>query len=309
MDSSSATFASPFAQHGQPLWSISPLHATIIAMLFLVVGLIAIYTMISLQGRTKPSHPEFYRKLHKWSGWVFAVLFIFMVVAMSARMKTFWEEPSARVALHISLAITVIFLLLVKITIPRFFARLRPYLFTIGIGVFTLGFTLVWITAGYYLTSVWRDTPYISQSTTMEQMLDLELGKELFISRCSVCHPLDRIMQHRSIKNWEEVVNKMVQIAEPRITPDEAKQILNYLVQTHGPEPVEGDASASPIAAHCYPCHEPQEILGRNLSADGWLAIVKQMNSYGPEIVPEDKYQEIIDALMASEQQQQSVSP
>jgi hypothetical protein len=298
MEFSGNSFTSLLAIHNPQGWSIGPLLSTIVSVAFLVLGLIAVYTMLSIQGREKPSNPGLYRKLHKWAGWLFIVLFIVMFVAMIARMESYWEESSAKIAIHVALAIALLILLLIKTAVPRFFPRLGKYLFSLGITVYVIGFTLVWIAASYYLIGAYRETPYISHAKGDEHMYDIRIGKELFISKCAVCHDLEHIMAPRSVESWEVVVNEMVVLAEPRITPDDAKQILHYLVESHVPVPFEGPADATLIEQHCLPCHDRQEILTKTFTEAGWLEIVKQMNEYDPEIVPEGKFQQIVSELL-----------
>ena len=132
-------------------------------------------------------------------------------------------------------------------------------------------------------------------------MKDERLGKELFINKCSTCHALDKIMAPRSVGSWEEVINEMVILAEPRIKPDEAEQILHYLVVTHVPKPFVGSEAASLLEKHCLPCHEEQEITGTSHTRDEWMQIVQRMNEIDPEIVAEDKIEESVNDLLENQ--------
>jgi hypothetical protein len=216
---------------------------------------------------------------------------------MLERVESYWEESSPRIALHVALAVALFFLLAVKVLIPRFFSGLGKNLFFLGIGVYVTAFTLVGITGGYYLVRVVKSVPYVSHAEIPRHILDERLGKELFISKCSTCHMLKDIMKPRSVESWEQVVNEMVELAEPRINIDEASQILHYLTLTHVPEPFSGFEKASLIEKHCLPCHQPKEIYGQSLSRTAWKEIVEQMNEYDSEIVPKDKINEIVDFL------------
>jgi hypothetical protein len=257
--------------------------------------------MLIIQGSPKLTNPEKYIRRHRVMGWIFVVLFLVMFIFMIERIGEYWEESSARISLHIALSLALLILIAVKVTLPRYYPRLNKHLFALGITIYAAAFSLVGITGGYYVARIFRDIPHISHSTLTEHMLDLELGKEMFITECSTCHSLDRIMAFRSPESWVEVVNEMVALAEPRINPDEAQQILHYLLETHVPVPFEGTGEATLVDKHCLPCHDAQDIYDKSFTRVGWTEVVMQMHEYSPEIVPEDKIDEIVDFLLENQ--------
>ena len=283
-----------------PLWS------TILSSVFLLVGAGAVISALIIQGRDKIVKPKLYIILHRYFGWTYFILFIIVLVFMLARIEEYWEEAEARIAIHIALAVGLLFLLLIKVTVPRFFPRLNKNLFPLGLLVYAFGFTLVNITAGYYIIRKATGTPYIAHATGPHDVLDTELGKQLFITKCSICHELNQILINRSPESWEKIVNNMVQLAEPRIGPDEAKQILHFLIETHVPQPVAPAPDATPVQLYCTPCHSLQDVYSQQYSREGWTQIVQQMNAISAEIVPGDKISSIVDYLM--EQQTDAVA-
>jgi hypothetical protein len=280
---------------------MGPLASSIISGVFLLAGAVALYTMFSIQGGRKVSNPRVVILIHKTAGWLFVLLFLVMFVFMLERVEDYWEESAARIALHVALAVALLLLLAVKVLVARFFKGLNRNLFTLGVLVYLTAFTLVGITGGYYLMRLASKAPYISHARLSEKMYDERLGKELFITKCSTCHSLDRIMAPRSIESWEKVVNDMVAIADPRIKPDEADQILYYLTHTHVPKPYEGTGEATLVDKHCLPCHSAPDIYMNHYNRTGWTEIVQQMNKYDPEIVPADKIGEIVDYLLQNQ--------
>lgn len=277
---------------------MNPLPSTILSTLFLIFGAVAVFSMFTLLGSNKSLNPQRLKVIHKVSGWMFVALFVLMFVTMIGRIEEYWEESSARIALHVALAVALFFLLLMKILIPRFFPKLGKHLFALGISVYLSGFMLVVITGGYHVVWILRENPYISHAGLEEHMLDERMGKELFITKCSTCHALDSIMAFRSVESWEEIINRMVEFAEPRIKPDEGKQILYYLVQTHVPRVFEGPEDASPVEQHCLPCHDSSDIYVNSYSRHGWLEVVSEMNTYDQEVVPKDKIEDIVEYLL-----------
>lgn len=280
--------------------SLSPLWSTIISITFLILGGIALYTMLSVQGRRQPPDYQRYAAWHRVAGWVFVILFVFMFISMLQRVEDYWEESPSRIALHVSFSMALVFLLGLKVLIPRFFPKLLKNVFVLGVSVYLLAFTMVWITAGYYLVHQYHETPYISHAELPEHMLDTQLGKQLFIDRCSTCHLLQDIMQVRDTASWEEVIDRMIELAAPRISPAAGGQILHYLVETHTPQLVE---EGTPLEMHCLPCHKQHEIMGVSYSRVGWQEVVGRMHEYGPEFIPEEKIEEIVDILMEMQQQ------
>ncbi len=289
------------AIHNPHRWAIQPLSSSFISLAFLIAGGVAIFSMLFLQGGNKVAKPKQLIRIHKIAGWIFASLFLIMFAAMLWRIEDYWEESSPRIAMHVSLATGLLLLIIIKVVIPRWFPRLRQNLFVLGITIYVIAFTLVGITAGYYAARLYEKVPYISHARLSEHMNDERIGKELFITKCSTCHTLDKIMNPRSVGSWEKVVNDMVKIADPRITPDEASQILYYLSISHVPKPVSSAAGANPVEMHCLPCHQPQDILGNMYNRNGWEEVVKQMHEYDPQIVPNDKINEIVDYLLGSQ--------
>lgn len=278
--------------------TMGPVTSTIISALFLITGGFAAFTMMSLQGGRKIKNPKRIILIHKISGWVFTALFAVMFIFMIQRVEDYWEESSPRIALHVALAVGLLFLLTIKILIPKVFRGLSKHLLPIGLLVYFTGFTLVGISGGYYLVRVAKGTPYISHVELPEHLRELRIGKELFITKCSICHALKEIMAPRSPESWETVVNEMVKLAEPRINPDEAAQILHYLTETHVPEPFEGPADASLLEKHCLPCHDALEIFKDSHTRASWTEVVEKMNGYSPDIVPEYKIEEIVEYLL-----------
>jgi mono/diheme cytochrome c family protein len=94
----------------------------------------------------------------------------------------------------------------------------------------------------------------------------------------------------------------MVGLAEPRIGPAEAEQILFFLTQTYVPKPFQGPATASLVEQHCMPCHSAKDIFSTSRGRDTWIQIVKQMNEYDPDIVPGDQIDAIVEYIMKQQQ-------
>ncbi|MFN2364937.1 MAG: hypothetical protein ABR523_00550 [Desulfurivibrionaceae bacterium] len=275
---------------------VAPFWSTVVSLVFLGLGAVCLLVMLAAQGRAQVENYQGLARYHRWCGWLFVLLFLLMFIFMLARIEEQWEESSARIAMHVALATALLLLIILKVAIARYFPKLRRHMFLFGVSLYLAAFTMVWITAGYYIIWKYEETPYLSHAELPEKMVDLELGKQLFIGKCSTCHLLENIMHPRSRQSWETVMGRMLELAAPRITPDEGAQILHYLVETHVPGPVGEEESI--LDSYCLPCHENRaDILIENYSRSDWRENVRRMRKYGPEIIPEEKVGEIVDFL------------
>lgn len=61
-------------------------------------------------------------------------------------------------------------------------------------------------------------------------------GREVFLSRCTICHSLQSISDSPSLSReaWENVVTRMIKKHGADISSTEAKQIVDYLVMVKG---------------------------------------------------------------------------
>jgi sulfite dehydrogenase (cytochrome) subunit B len=65
-------------------------------------------------------------------------------------------------------------------------------------------------------------------------------GRDLTVSRCIVCHSLEYIPSNAPAMNrtgWERTIQKMRDRFGAPITPDEARQILDYLAANYSGKP------------------------------------------------------------------------
>ena len=105
-------------------------------------------------------------------------------------------------------------------------------------------------------------------------------------------------MTPRKPKEWENIVTRMVRLAEPRISPAEAGQILDYLQATYVPKPFTPGPKASLIGRSCSPCHAIEDIERRHFGRVEWEKIVRRMSKRAPDIVLPGKIKTIVDALV-----------
>lgn len=213
---------------------MSPEVSTFVSLAFLVLGTAAVLTMMLRFGRGSTSRSCLL--IHRVCGWSFTLLFAVMLTVMGERMTRHWEQLSPLNTIHCTLAVAMLALLVLKLVIPRFFPGLVRHLFPLGCSIFLLAFTLVWISAGYHLVLKIRKIPYISHADMTNTVLDAQRGKQFLIARCSACHMVKDILSStNTAREWERIVNRMVKLAAPQITPGEAREIIYFLTTEYGP--------------------------------------------------------------------------
>jgi hypothetical protein len=222
---------------------MSPETSTFISIIFLLLGAAAAGSMMMILGRQ--SNNRALPVVHRLAGWLFALLYVVMAAVMTERMTRHWEPLSPLTTVHGTLSVTLLLLLALKLVIPRFLPGLVKHLFLLGISVFLLAFTLVGISAGYYLVLKIRKIPYISHNDLLNSELDAQQGKQFLIVKCATCHIVKDILVNRSPEEWEKIVNRMVKLAAPQITPGEARQIVYFLATEYGPR--NGDPVRRPV--------------------------------------------------------------
>lgn len=272
---------------------------TLLSLLLLVVGGIASAIMIARIGSrpaAQPASPRL-RQAHRILGWVYVALFLVLFTTMLYRVPEQWEDWPPQVATHVALALALFVILVLKVLAARL-PGLARHLFLLGAASYTVGFVLVWLTAGHYLTHAVRKTPYVSRTSLPTELRDPRLGMQLLFRRCSGCHILQLIMIPREARDWESIINRMVVYANSRIGADEAALILNYVSTTFA-APVSSAAGVSLLERHCSPCHRLETYRNRPHDREGWAEVVRRMTERAPDIVPEDKAAAIVDALEA----------
>ena len=279
---------------------MSPALSTAITALFLVSGAIAIWSMMVLLGRQERSQRMPYRTIHSASGWICSLLFLLMFVTMFGRLEDFWEESPPRVAIHFALAIGCLFLLVLKVGVARYCKGMGKNLFALGTGIYLLAFPMAILTGSYYVLRVLEGAPYISHAE-LPELNEEAIGKALLIHKCANCHLLSSILHPRTSKQWEVIMTRMVALARPQIRPNEARQVLHFLVLNYGRSDV-APGGTTLFDRHCAPCHEIKYLEGKQFDRKGWEDVIRRMHERDPETVPLEKTREIVDYFLNLQQ-------
>lgn len=283
-----------------PRLDMSPLLSAILTSVMLLCGAAAVVVMMNRLGRPNSEPGPRQLVLHRLFGWAFVAAFLVLIVTMFGRFYAYWEEDSPRIVIHYTAAFALLVLLLFKVAVARLYPGFRTHLFALGVLVFLLASLAAASALAHYLVRMTQRAPYISHAG-LSSAPDLELGKQLLIERCRTCHVLDAILLPRPAKAWENVVDAMSKLAWPRIRPDEARQILHYLITTRVPREPSAGTGYEVLDEHCLPCHEPAGILASPRTRGEWVEVVARMSRTAPDLVHVADHGRIVDALLAAQ--------
>ncbi len=117
----------------------------------LASSLTAFFAMMSFMG--KPPRPEGppgrLKKLHRTAGYISVILLLALVVIGAKFWVGAGDTLSFRAGFHILLALTLVFLLTLKILIVRYFKMFLKIVPTLGMSVVTLILLVFMLSAGY----------------------------------------------------------------------------------------------------------------------------------------------------------------
>lgn len=208
---------------------------------FVVLGFGAMFLMYHLWGypfdkttRTSAA-PRWAMYLHRVLGYLFALVYVLLMVEMVPRLWQYQVEFPARTVVHMVVGFTIGFLLLVKISIMRFFRHFEEWMPYLGTAIMLGTVVLLGLSLPYALHEealaanapggsafskasqerVARLLP--SAGLPAEANLDelasassLRAGRSVLTKKCIVCHDLKTILdQPRTPAGWYGVVERM----------------------------------------------------------------------------------------------------
>jgi len=207
----------------------------------------------------KSSAPSYLTNLHRVLGWVFVIIYLWMMYEMLPRMWDYQVELPARTVAHLVLGLMIGALLMVKVIIVRFFKHMEAMLAPL-LGTLLLVSTLVLM--GIALPSQWREYTLNSRflASTMvsgdavariQEILPTldpdsdEVVEEIstaagmrqirgtFRRACAQCHDLRTVLSKpRTPKAWHQTVQRMADRSTVvnEISDEDVLRITAYLI-------------------------------------------------------------------------------
>jgi len=213
----------------------------ILGLLFLVVGFAAVFLMFHLWGYPfdhathTSAAPRSLMLLHRALGYVYVILYVIMMWKMVPRLWEYQVELPPRSVVHMLLGITIGVLLLVKLSILRFFRHLEEWMPVLGASLLACTILLSGLSmpfafrewslassaggAGVYsaenLERLGKLLPQaeLPPEVPLDELATpkaLTAGREVLASKCVVCHDLKTILsQPRTPSGWWKTVERM----------------------------------------------------------------------------------------------------
>jgi cytochrome c5 len=212
-----------------------------LGILFLLCGVAAFFLMMHLWGypydkatRTSAAPPGLMR-LHRILGWVYVLIYLVMMYEMVPRLWLYQVELPARTVVHLMLGMTIGVILLIKLSIIRFFRHLEEWMPALGVGlllctVLLSGLSIPFALREFALASsavgggvyslenrerVARLLPLagLPEEAPVVELASLDAlreGRNVLVRKCVECHDLKTILiRPRSPADWWKTVERM----------------------------------------------------------------------------------------------------
>jgi cytochrome c2 len=172
------------------------LFKSILAIFFLFAAIIAVITMLSLMGKTERKvNVQILRKMHKSSGFVFAGLLLVISYFCLKYWAMVGDQLSTRAVFHGVLSLTLIIILILKLSIVQFYKQFLRLVPVMGMIVFVLSFVVFSTSAGFFFLRTLgarAESSDISEPAQTPPQGSAEKGAALFKSKCLSCHYADK---------------------------------------------------------------------------------------------------------------------
>ena len=215
--------------------------SAILGIAFGLLGTATVFLMFHLWGypfdkvtRTSAA-PKWLMRLHRVLGFLFLGLYLLMMSQMVPRLLRYQVEFPPRTVAHIILGITIGFLLLVKISILRFFRHLEEWMPFLGTGILLCTYLLLGLSVPFALRerqlranalggnvlsreSLERvkrllphaDFPKEAPLDELAKESNIAAGRSVLLTQCVQCHDLKTVLTRpRTPKDWVRTVERM----------------------------------------------------------------------------------------------------
>lgn len=236
-----------------------------LGILFLVFGIAAVFLMYYLWGfpfdkktLTSAAPPSLMR-LHRVLGFLYLILYVVMMSEMVPRMWSYQVEMPARTVAHMMFGMGIGIVLLIKLSILRFYRHLEEWMPILGTMLLTFTIVLSFLSMPHAFREMVlaRDAAAGGEVYGAENLarvakllpaaglpdaapLDklateegLQAGRRVLLKKCVVCHDLKTVLvRPRSPSDWVNTVERMAikpAFSDP-ITEFEEWQVSAYLI-------------------------------------------------------------------------------
>ncbi|HKE19610.1 MAG TPA: cytochrome c [Kofleriaceae bacterium] len=232
-----------------------------LGVLFLVLAFASTYLMFRFWGypydkeRRRSECPQWKMNIHRGVGYAYAGIYVVMMTQMVPRLWEYQVEFPPRTVAHIMLGFTIGVLLILKISILRWFRHFEEWMPAIGVSlllctVLLSGLSLPFVVREQAIASAEETFSHenrvrvrhllagagFPEGTDLDRLAGekaLRRGRRVLLEDCTFCHDLrTAISRPRTPGDWVNTVERMAEKPNlgPRIGPDEAHEVAAYLV-------------------------------------------------------------------------------
>ena len=236
----------------------------VLGVVFLLLSISATFLMYKLWGypfdheKLKSSAPPRLMLLHRLIGYAYGVIYLYLMSEMVPRLWSYQVEFPARTVAHLVLGMTIGVILLVKVTIVRYFKYLESTLVPfLGTLMLVCTFLLIGLSVPFALKELYLHQTAIGGTAFSNENIErvrklfpgaglppqvdvkelttvkaLKQGRDVLLEKCVQCHDLRTVLiKPRTPENWVETVSRMAErtVFNP-ISEEEQWHVAAYLI-------------------------------------------------------------------------------
>ena len=209
--------------------------------------------------RYKSAAPPMAVLSHRLMGYLFILIYIYIMWTMVPRLWSYQVELPARTVLHLALGISIGALLILKLVIVRFFKHMEAKLVpALGVGLFLCSFLLIALVLPFSLREAYLESTALGDESMIQSRIKrvrellpttglddeklltdlaskkgLIAGRRILTAKCVQCHDLRTVLvRPRTPQAWQQTVSRMANrstILNP-ITEDDQWFVTAYLI-------------------------------------------------------------------------------
>jgi len=220
---------------------MTPVASATLGLVFLGLAFASVFLMFHLWGypfdkvARKSAAPRSLMYLHRAIGYAYATVYVIMMIRMVPRMWEYQVELPPRTVAHLLLGFTIGVILIVKISIVRFFRHLEEWMPYLGTSLLLCTVLLLGLSVPFafreralanaaaggdvYSASnrarvaaqiAMSEIPAEAQKLDLGSMKSLAAGRDVLLDKCVKCHDLKTILARpRSANDWYTTVSRM----------------------------------------------------------------------------------------------------
>jgi mono/diheme cytochrome c family protein len=297
----------------------------ILGTLFLLLAFGTVFLMYRLWGypfdkvKHKSAAPPGLMRLHRMMGYAYFLIYIVLMAQMIPRLWTYQVEFPARTVVHIVCGILIGMVLILKLSILRFFRHFEEWMPALGTSLLVLTVVLTSLSIPFTVRAQGLDGRTFSPANldrvkallpeagfgpevkleSLATVAALDSGRQAMVSECATCHDLRTVLlRPRTPSDWLQTVSRMAEKPNPTrlVSVLEQQRIVAYLIaitpdlqssaqvkrQQRAQVPATSSVEAKQLfETPCSQCHPSKLTEAHNFKAEPAKTLVDRMVANG----------------------------